>query len=259
MLWITKDKQLDLDALGYKLTTRNYQQIPSVRNTKASVIGRDGEILFKDGYNNKTLSVVLTAKESYSIVERRSNARVINQELAKEGKLVLDYENDIYYNARILQGTSVDFNSSFDRLSITFDLDPIAISRIDGDLIWEDTDISWALLNIPWDGDTFEYSVVTSDTITVNNRGNIESLPIIRLETTTNQTVTVTKGAQSFTITDLNGIVNVDMQNLIVYDDSLVNRISKYTGDFYGLDVGDNSITVTGTVDITFSKKDWFI
>jgi phage-related protein len=259
MLWITKDKQLDFEELGYHLRTVKYPQIPSVRNSKVSVIGRDGQVIFKDGYDNKNPRVLLTAIDSGNIVERRANARIINQELVKEGKLVLDYENDIYYSARILSGTSVKFSASYDEVSITFDVDPIAISRIEGDIVWEDADYSWALLNIPWAGDPFEFSVTTSDTITVNNRGNEPSKPIIRLETTSSQTVTVTKGTEAFTVTGLNGIINIDTKRMIVYDDTLTNVIDKFDGDWIGLAVGDNSIDVTGTVDITYSKKDWFI
>ena len=262
MLYITKDKELDFEALGYVLKTQKYQQIPTVRNKQISVIGRDGSIDFTDGYNNKTLSVKLSAIDSSNIIARRASIRTINQELRKPGKLVLDFENDIYYDAKILSGTTVNFSASCDEIFITFDLDPIAISRIEGQLIWQDADYSWPLLNIPWDDYAWEWDVVTSETIVVNNRGNIDSLPIITIETISSENITISLGNNSFTHTGLNGVVNIDCRNMIVYDESLSNAIENfgYTGDkFLELAPGDNEVSVIGTCNIKVQKKDWFI
>jgi phage-related protein len=262
MLYITKDESIDLEALGYILKTTSYQQIPGKRNSKQSVIGKDGDVTFTDGYENKMLSVMLTAIDGVGIVERRANAREINKVLRKPGKLVLDYENDIYYNAQILSPTSVNFNASYDALNIMFDLEPIAISRITGQLVWEDSDYSWELINIPWEDYEWEWDVTTSGTITVNNRGNVESLPLITIETTSAEDITLSLGDNSFTYTGLNGIVNIDCKNMVVYDDTLTNVIQNfsYTGEkFLELEPGDNDVSITGTCNIKMQKKDWFI
>jgi phage-related protein len=261
MLYITADRTINFEDFNYILKTNKYEQIPTLRNSQKSVIGRNGNFTFRDGFNNKNIKVKLTAIDSPDIMIRRANARELTQELIKPGKLVLDYEKNIYYDANVFNGATVKFNSSYDELDIEFNVDAIAFSRIGGNLVWEDTDIPWNSIDIPWSGDAFNYDVVSTDVIEVINRGNIESGPIITIEGVGDVTFTHTNG-KTFTYTGLNGIINIDSRNMIVYDDSLVNQITNYSGDFIELDVGTNSITITGTfvtLNINFAKKDFYI
>ena len=261
MIYITADRTIDFEDFNYILKTTSYQQIPTVRNSQKNVIGRDGNFTFRDGFNNKKIKVKLTAMDSPDIMIRRSNARELTQELIKPGKLILDYEKNVYYDANIFNGATVKFNSSYDELTIEFVVDPIAFSRIGGDLVWNTLDIPWQLIDIPWSGDSFNYDVVPTNVIEVVNRGNIDSSPIITIEGVGDVTFTHSNG-ETFTYSGLNGIIHIDSRNMIVYDDSLVNAIINYSGDFIKLDVGTNNITVTGTfatLNVNFAKKDFYI
>jgi len=261
MLYITADRTINFEDFGYVLQTPGYQQIPTLRNSQKSVIGRNGNFTFRDGFNNKKIKVKLTAMDDPNIMVRRANARELNQELIKPGKLVLDYEKNIYYDANVFNGTTVKFNSSYDELDIEFTVDAIAFSRIGGNLVWNTTDIPWQSIDISWNGDSFNYDVVPTDVIEVINRGNIESSPLITIDGVGDVTFTHTNG-KTFTYTGLNGIINIDSRNMVVYDDSLVNAIIDYSGDFIDLDVGTNSIAITGTfatLNINFAKKDFYI
>lgn len=261
MLFVTADESIDFNEYKYIMKTFKYPGLPSVRTSKQSVIGRDGNFNFSDGFNNKIIRVTLTAIDAADISERRANARYLEAVLAKPGQLTLDYETDIFYLANAYKGADVQFNASFDTLSIEFECDTFALSRINDQIPWEEIDTQWASWAMPWEGDPEEFTVVPTDVIDVNNRGNHESLPIIKLDGVGDVTLTHSNGS-TLTYTGLNGIINIDTRNMIVYDDLLANKISSFSGDFIGLVIGDNLITVTGTfvtLDVEFENKDYFI
>jgi phage-related protein len=254
MFWITDDNTIDFAEYGYITKTVNYKQIPSKKFKREDVIGRQGNIKFSDTFNNKQITVLLTAVDNNNISNRRLNAREINAELIKDGKLIIDIENDIYYNANVLSGSSVEFSNAYDELTITFDCDAIAIGRIAGKITWDDLDIRWLLLNISWNSFEWGYVSTGPENIIVENCGNIESSPLMKV--VTNGPITIGN-----TIISEAGTYNIDTKNQIVYDDSLVNQISKVSG-FNTLAVGNNTIALSGSytsASINFEGKDWVI
>lgn len=237
---------IDFEELGYIMKTNKYDQTPDVRSSKQNVIGRDGDIIFTDGFNNKTISVILTAIDDGDIVLRRQNANVIRSILVKPGDLILDHEPTIVYNARILKGTTVKFNASYDEISVVFDVDPIATSRFDDSITWDEADIPWKYADFTWDGSGNEFTLSGTGQINIINNGNYESSCVYQISADGDVTFTHSNG-DTFTYTGLNGTINIDTKNLVVYDDLLQNQIQNFTGDFISLDVGDNLIDITGT------------
>lgn len=261
MIYITEDESINFEDYNYIMKTFKYPGLPSQRNSNESVIGRSGNITFKDGFNNKTIRVTLTAIDDADINVRRDNARYLEGVLTKPGKLTLDYERDIFYLANVLKGADIIFNASFDTISIEFDCDTFALSRINDNIPWNQLDVPWNTWGIPWEGDPSGFDVIPTDVIEVYNRGNIEAMPIIILDGVGDITLTHENGT-SLTYTGLNGIINIDTRNLIVYDDSLVNAISGFSGDMIHLDKGNNNIIVSGSfsnINVEFENKDYFV
>jgi|LGVE01.1.fsa_nt_gb phage-related protein len=263
MIYITKDETINFEDYGYILKTISYPELPSIRNSKESVIGKDGQYIFKDGLNNKTLSVLLTQIDSSSLLMRRGNARVIKQILLKSGKLILDYEQNIFHNANVLAGANIKFNASYDELTIAFDIEPVAYSVIDKDVTWETLDVPWASIDLPWEaiGGGFEFELSTPGDIIVNNYGNYIAKSIIKI--ITNGDIELTKGTESFNLTGA-GTYYIDTKNHIVYDENNLNKIANMNNDgiFLKLDPGANAINVSGsftTASIEFFNKDAYV
>lgn len=266
MIFITNEKTIDFEKdYDFILKTVEYPQKSITRNTKENVIGRNGNFTFKDGLNNKEIRVVLSGGGSLKLSERRIKAREIAAELNKTGKLILDYETNIFYEVNVLNNVVVLFNRTFDIMTIAFDAQPIALSVIQEDLTWDTADIAWDVADIPWDGDTINFDIVgTSQTFDVINNGNVASMPIIKLSGTFLNTITISRsGGESFTIDNLDGDIYVDCNTFIVYDDLDVNRMTDFNGDFMTLPVGTSSITISAasSMNITaeFINKDFYV
>ena len=266
MKYIVDGTEYDFtDMYSYIVNTVSYEDIPSTRSSKESVIGRDGQFTFTDGLNNKQISIEMHLKDSSSLVTRRVNARDIRKVLLQPGKLILPYENSIYYNAQVWKQANIRFNSTYDTLRITFDVEPYAYSVLEDltDLTWGDADISWGAADFTWgasEGETtFEFT--SAGTITITNLGNATAEPIIKITGDNNITIADDNG-NSFTYTGLAGVLYIDCQNYIVYDNSAVNKIANFSGDFLQLNEGENTLDVTGTftdVEIVFENKNRYV
>jgi len=255
MRLITSNETIDFKALDYVMRTSSYQQSPDKNFKSELVIGSNQEFVFENGFKNRTLVVVLSYIGASNLMIRRYNMRAITKALLDGGKLTLDYEPSIYWQARVLDSTSIKFNASYDELSITFNLIPIAYSNLEEDeLTWENADIPWGVIDIPWGGNPFEFTINGSNLLIVNY-GNYPSLPIYTINGTGNVTLTHANG-KTFTLAAISGIINIDTELMIVYDNSNVNQMPKFSGDFFGLDVGDNVITTSGTATLEVTKKD---
>ncbi|MDB4302082.1 phage tail family protein [bacterium] len=250
------------DFEQYSITDVSGDDLPSLRNTKESVIGKQGQFTFTDGFNNKQKTFQFIAHDDVSITTRRNLAREMKKVLSLPGELLLSFDNLVIYKAQVLTGTKINFNGRWDTCSVTFDLSPIGFSSVNGDnFIWDLMPVSWSITPYPWDSYDFSFSLTTGDTITVNNYGNVESTPIIKLNGDNNVTFTHSNG-ESFTYTGLEDSVYLDIENLIVYNTSKENKLINFEGDFFKFDIGENVITITGTfttLDIEFFKKDMFI
>ena len=193
---------------------------PAMRVQVEDIDGRDGDIITKLGYSayDKNLEIGL-----YGTYDIDSIMTYFNQ----EGTITFSNETDKYYKFSILN--QIDYNRllKFRTATVTLHCQPFKYEV----------------------GETPK--VLTSGDNTVKNKGNIYAKPILNI--TGSGTISVgLNGNQIFSIdlTEEDDIV-IDMEKLEAYDPddgTLLNRA--VTGDYddFKLSVGDNTISLTGTI-----------
>ena len=248
MKLITNETTIIFEDYGMIPFSESYDQTPSRRVRKESVIGRDSEITFIDGLNNKQITVGFYITYS-SLQERRINIREVTKQLLNGGKLYLNFENDIYWNVNVLSSSSINIDYASDKLTVSFDAKSNALSAIEnGDITWEELDISWDLLDMYWNGSDIKTDYTLSDTAIIN-RGNTTAKPVFAIS----GAGTVTIGTESFTVTEA---CTIDTEKMIVYSGS-TNKTGSFAGDYINIQVGTNTLSTDVSFEILY--KDWWI
>ncbi len=222
------------EFVGLVVKTVNNPLLPSKRINRVNVMGRDGEYIFENGYNNKELEFKCMMAKG-TIKERRIRAREIASWLSGTGDLVLDYEEDKTYKVvKTVSDVSLTVEQVVDEFSIIFEVEPFQF------------------------GSFQTFSVDNPTSVVITNNGNVEADTLISVTGTGD--VTITCGTQSFTLKGMTEKLNLDSKRMLVYTDVLVNAISKHDGDFIKLAHGNNTINVTGTIsNITIKFYDTYI
>lgn len=259
---------LDSEEFGLTVKSVNIPLVASNRTTSESVLGRDTQYDFTDGYNKKQVALRCELHNSINYAGRKAQARQIVEWLYEPGQLILNYEADKYYEARLIEQIDVEMLTVYDTFTLVFEVDATQKSTYENsDITWETADIIWSGAEITWnmlDLETAFTGVTTGAELTVKNLGNYEALPIISLSgTAASVTLTDDKG-NSFTYGSLNGTIYIDCDNKLVYSVSgdKVNQRSNFAGDYIKLLAGTNTIDVTGTItslDISFDFKNTYI
>ncbi len=207
---------------------------PAKRIQRVTVMGRDGEYVFENGYNNKFLEFRCSLAKG-TIIERRQRAREIASWLSSTGDLVLDYENDKTYKViKTVSDISLSMEQAWDEFNITFETEPFQY------------------------GEFKTLSFDNPSTVVVNNQGTYEAETLISITGTGN--VTVSSEGYSFTLIGITEKLNIDSKKMLVYTDANENEISKHSGNFIKLKPGNNTITVTGFVsNMTVKFNDTYI
>ena len=248
MKLITNETTIVFEDYGMIPFSESYDQTPSRRVRKESVIGRDSEITFIDGLNNKQITVGFYITYS-SLQERRINIREVTKQLLNGGKLYLNFENDIYWNVNVLSSSSINIDYASDKLTVSFDAKSNALSALDDeDVTWEELDISWSLLDVYWNSPGIQTNYIATDT-TIINKGNTPSKPVFVMS----GAGTVTIGSESFTVTEA---CTIDTEKMIVYSGS-TNKTGSFTGDYINIQVGTNTLSTDVSFEILY--KDWWI
>ena len=248
MKLITNETTIVFEDYGMIPFSESYDQTPSRRVRKESVIGRDSEITFIDGLNNKQITVGFYITYS-SLQERRINIREVTKQLLNGGKLYLNFENDIYWNVNVLSSSSINIDYASDKLTVSFDAKSNALSALDDeDVTWEELDISWSLLDVYWNSPGIQTNYIATDT-TIINKGNTPSKPVFVMS----GAGTVTIGTESFTVTEA---CTIDTEKMIVYSGS-TNKTGSFTGDYINIQVGVNTLSTDVSFEILY--KDWWI
>jgi len=265
--YITESGTFDGNEHGIVVVTNDIPLLPNKRSVSEQVIGRNGNIVFEDAYDNKTISLDCAFINGLTIEERRQSVREVSAALSKRGYLIMDYEPDKKYFASITNGVSLKLGNSYDRFNLNIEVEPICHSAYNpSDLTWEQAEISWFSANLPWNGYQTVFVIPdASETISINNFGNFESTPVIAMTGVT-ATTKIALGSDDFTITGLNGTIKVDLRNMIVYSESggvFTNQLLKFSGDFFILNPGVNSLVVTSTgftsLSVEFINQDAWI
>lgn len=247
MRLITENHNIIFEDYGLLPNVTAYDQTPARRYRKEQVIGRDGELTFIDGMNNKRVTVLFYFTEG-SLSDRRRRVRDITPALLEGGDMIFNFDNDIKYRVQVLDVSDIQLNFSLDELTVTFEMKPHAVpSSDDEELVWETTDVSWESLDVRWDGADLKRTF-HAGTSTIYNRGNVVSHPLFIMS----GAGTATVGTQSFTVTEA---CTVDTDRLVVYSGT-TNKITSFSGDFIMLPVGESSITSTVALEIA-NKDRW--
>lgn len=229
---------------GILAKTESIPLMPTKRQNKQTIIGRNGQVTFTDGYNNKT------PVSNVKILEKRDRQlallfRELAVWLSGSGILIFDIEPDKRWYAQLLTEIQIDKSDlEKDEFILAWDCEPINES-IYTDTVILDSDV---LLDsdIPLDG--YATEIVGTSSENFINDGTYYAEPIIRFEgTATVLTITNTSSGKTFSITGITSDTTVDVKELEIFDLS-GNKAGDFSGDidFY-LERGDNIIQVSGT------------
>lgn len=214
---------------GVNSTTKNGLAInemppitkPSIRTNTEEIDGRDGDIVTRLGYSAYDKEMTIGLYGSYDL-------DAIMSYFNQSGTIIFSTESDKYYNFEILEQIDYEKLLKFKTATITMHCQP------------------------------FKYEVnetpitLSSGNNTVKNKGNIYAKPIIYIKGSGTITVSL-NGNQIFSL-DLGTTTSemtIDIEKLEAYDpsdNSLLNR--KVTGDYddFKLEVGNNTINLSGTI-----------
>lgn len=234
MMGFTFKEKHTREYKGLIVKTINNPLLPPKRISRVNVMGYDGEYIFENGYNNKILEFKCVMAKG-TIKERRIRAREIASWLSGTGDLILDYESDKTYKVvKIVSDVSLTIEQVVDEFNIIFEVEPFQYGSFQ---------------NISVDNPT---------SVAITNNGNIKADTLISVTGTGN--IIVACGSQSFTLTGITEKLNLDSKRMLVYNDTIINAISKHSGDFIKLPPGNNTINITGTVsNITIKFYDTYI
>lgn len=194
---------------------------PSIRTNTEEIDGRDGDIVTRLGYSAYDKEMTIGLYNNYDLDGIMS---YFNQ----SGTIIFSTETDKYYNFEILEQIDFEKLARFKTATVTFHCQP------------------------------FKYEVnetaitLSSGNNTVKNKGNIYAKPVIYIKGSGTITVSL-NGNQIFSL-DLGTTTSemtIDIEKLEAYDpsdNSLLNR--KVTGDYddFKLEVGNNTINLSGTI-----------
>lgn len=227
---------------------------PSMRYFEFDVPKRHGSHYFSDKYEDQIIKITIGIKNK-NIIERKVKQReVLSRILARESSLSFLDEPNLYYKAicyeavpakddRLFTMLDIEFMASYCKYEFIGDLNDVLID--DMNTIIDELE---TLIN------TLEW--INIDTLTykeIENTGNFESLPFVTVTANTNcDSVTIDNGINSFTLTSLvaGEVVYVDTEKMIVYkivDNVKTSVLSRFTGEFLTIPVGEILITINGS------------
>lgn len=194
---------------------------PAIRTNTETIDGRDGDLVTRLGYSAYDKEIEIGLFNNFDI---DSIITFFNQ----SGTVVFSNETDKYYNFEILEQIDFEKLLRFKTAEVTLHCQP------------------------------FKYEVgetaitLSSGNNTVKNKGNIYSKPILYIEGS--GTVTVSLNSNQVFSIDMGTTtseITIDIEKLEAYDpsdNSLSNRA--VTGDYddFKLNVGNNTVSLSGTI-----------
>ncbi len=245
-----------IDSSTFYLTVKTIKSaLLAAKNTESeNVLNSDFSYVFTDKHKENTIVLSCELESSLNYSLRRYIARNVAAWLDQSGELVLNYEPDKFYEARLDQEIGLEINSTYDKFQITFIVQPVARSTYQFDnLTWEEATIPWEFANFPWEGYPTSFDITGVGTITVTNVGKYEELPLIKLSGTAASITLADDEGNSFTYSNLSSGTNIyiDCRNKLVYSISgstKVNQRSNLSGNYLKLLPGENTIDISGTI-----------
>lgn len=201
------------------------------RHDEVEIPGRAGTVIMLEGddvYAPYSTEMVVTARNEIPI------DRVLEW-LRGSGNLILSTERDKARAAHIVG--EVDFErvgNSLQQATIPFLFQPFRVST------HPEQDIC----------------KTTASEGSITNPGDVASLPVVSITGSGNNTVTIAGNAMTFT--GISGTIIVDCDAQIITKDNAI-WTGSFTGDFWKLAKGKNTITQTGEMEISIAPHwRWF-
>lgn len=196
---------------------------PKIRTQVEEIDGRDGDIVTKLGYSAYDKSISIGLYGNYDVDE------VINY-FDSEGIIVFSNEPDKYYKYQILEQIDFERLIRFKTATVTLHIQPFKYSL----------------------SDTKRTFNITNETsIQVRNNGNIYSKPVITLYGS--GTINLSLNNEQLFVIDLSNDsqITLDIENMNAFNQTtgvLKNRLVTGNYDNFKLNVGNNTISWTGTI-----------
>ena len=196
---------------------------PKIRTQVEEIDGRDGDIVTKLGYSAYDKSISIGLYGNYDVDE------VINY-FDSEGIIVFSNEPDKYYKYQILEQIDFERLIRFKTATVTLHIQPFKYSL----------------------SDTKRTFNITNETsIQVRNNGNIYSKPVITIYGS--GTINLSLNNEQLFVIDLadDSQITLDIENMNAFNQEtgvLKNRLVTGNYDNFKLNVGNNTISWTGTI-----------
>ena len=209
----------DSDQMGLWVSQYPDRVRAEERLTQVAVPARAGRFYLSEG------TAIYEPISIYIRVQCRVDIdlEVINDWLSGEGLLVLGYEPNRSYRARIVQ--EVDFGK-------------ISNDLLEGQIRFECEPFKRLYPS--------EKKLTLTASGTVENKGTIPCYPVIKI--TGSGDITLTVNNEPFVITDVDTFVTLDSQTRLALDKDGGNYLEKTAGKFPVLQRGSNTISWEGTV-----------
>ena len=189
------------------------------RLTQVTVPNRAGRFYLSEGTAvYEPISIYIRAQCKWDV-----DLEVINDWLSGEGILVLGYEPNRCYKARIAQ--------------------EVAFGKISNDLLEGQIRFECEPFKMQYPA---EPKVTLTAAGTVTNKGNVPAYPVIKI--TGSGDITFTCNGKTIALNDVDTSVTLDSGAKIALDDLGNNFLANTVGTFPILQKGDNSISWTGSV-----------
>lgn len=196
---------------------------PKIRTQVDEINGRDGDIVTKLGYSAYDKTIKIGLYGDFDIDE-------VIQYFNSYGTVVFSNEVDKYYNYQILEQIDYERLVRYRTADVTLHVQPFKYSAVE------------SIIN---------FTSFTNNEITIRNNGNYIAKPVI----TITATGTINLSLNNYQIFAIemgdNSQITIDTNLMEAYDPStkaLLNRI--VTGDYdkFNLNIGQNTISWSGTI-----------
>lgn len=195
---------------------------PLMRAMLEEVDGRDGDIITKLGYSAYDKEMVIGLHGDYDVDD-------VIQYFDSDGIVIFSNESDKYYRYSILQQIDFERLIRYKVAVVTFHVQPFKYSTIEKAITFAIT------------GNT--------QSVTVRNSGNIQSRPTLTIYGSGTINLSL-NGYQIFAI-DLGNeeYITINMEQMEASKDGILkNRLVSGDYDNFFLDIGQNTISWSGTV-----------
>lgn len=117
--------------MGVEFQSADRTLLPPKRVTQYTIPGRSGTYDIEDGYDNREITLdVHFAGEAHNFPGVRSRARAVAAWLSGEGLLVFDDEPDRGYQAKVVEGVSIEQIAVTGHCEVVFMCSPFAESLV---------------------------------------------------------------------------------------------------------------------------------